>query len=184
MMLTNSFHKTIVGLFVATWVLILVPSIASTQDTLYKLYTDPEGRFSFEYPATMKVQSPNNDEVKVYHPGAGLRISVFVEKRPAKSKLTAQNLLAASKKQLEEEARDVSVMGEGKLPKLEGSQGYVVVSFRDAKGTQLVQMVQYYVAEDRFLQMTIADRAQGYKNLEPVVQKVHHSLKIIKSQLK
>ncbi len=162
-MLNNTLRKTIVGFFIGIWLLILVPATGSAQDTLYKLYTDPEGRFSFEYPATMKIQSPSNDEVKVYHPEAGLRISVFLEKRPGKSKLTAPNLLAASKKQLEEEARDVSVLGQGKLPKLEGSQGYIVVSFRDAKSTQLVQMVQYYVADDRFLQMTIADRAQGYK---------------------
>jgi hypothetical protein len=182
--LKSALSKTILGLFLGTWLLVLFPATGLAQDARYKQYIDPEGRFSFEYPATMKVQSANNDEVKVYHPGAGFRISVFVEKHPGKSKLTAPNLLAASKKQLEEQASDVSVIGQGKLPGIEGSQGYIVVSFRDARGTRLVQTVQYYVVDDRFLQMTIADRAEGYKNLEPVVQRVHNSLKILKPQLK
>jgi hypothetical protein len=183
-MLQRALSKTIVGLFLGLWLLMLFPAGAAAQDARYKQYIDPEGRFSFEYPATMKVQSPHNDEVKVYHPGAGFRISVFVEKRPGKSKLTAPNLLAASKKQLEQQASDVSVIGQGKLPGIEGSHGYIVVSFRDERGTRLVQMVQYYVVDDRFLQMTIADRAEGYRNLEPVVQRVHNSLKILKPQLK
>lgn len=183
-MWNNTLSITIAGLFLGACLLMLPPATGLAQDALYKHYTDPEGRFGFDYPSTMKVQTPSNDEVKVYHPGAGFRITVFVEKSPGKSKLTASNLLAASKKQLEEEAREVSVIGQGKLPGIDGSQGYIVVSFRDARGTRLVQMVQYYVADDRFLQMTIADRAEGYKNLEPVVQKVHNSLKILKPQLK
>jgi len=153
-------------------------------DALYKKYTDPNGRFSFEYPATMNVQSANADEVKVTHPGASFRITVFVEQRQGKSKLTAADLLDWSKKRLQEEMKNVSVLGEGKLQGLEGSQGYIAVSFTDKKGIQLVQMVQYYVAEDRFLQMTISDRPEGFKNLQTVIQKVHQSLKILNPKLK
>jgi len=161
-----------------------VPGKGIGDEALYKKYTDPNGRFSFEYPATMNVQSSNADEVKVIHPGASFRITVFVEQRQGKSKLTAADLLALSKKRLQEEMKNVSVLGEGKLPSLEGSQGYVAVSFTDKKGMQLVQMVQYYVAEDRFLQMTISDRPEGFKNLQTVIQKVHQSLKILNPKLK
>jgi hypothetical protein len=154
------------------------------QEALYKQYVDPAGRFSFEYPATMNLQSTSNDEVKIYHPAASFRISVFVGQRQGQSKLTADVLLAALKKRLQEEMKNVSVLGEGKLAGLQGSQGYVAVSFTDKKGTQLVQMVQYYVSEDCFLQMTISDRPEGFKNLETVIRKIHQSLKILKPKLK
>jgi hypothetical protein len=154
------------------------------QEALYEQYLDPAGRFSFEYPATMKLQSKGIDEVKIYHPAASFRISVFVEQRRGGSNLTAEVLLAALKKRLKEEMKNVSVLGEGKLPGLQGSQGYVAVSFTDKKGTQLVQMVQYYVSEDRFLQMTISDRPEGFKNLETVIRRIQQSLKILKPKLK
>ncbi len=154
------------------------------QEPLYKQYLDPAGRFSFEYPATMKLEAANKDEVKVYHPAASCRISVFIEQRQGKSNLTADILLAVLKKRLQEEMKNVSVLGEGKLAGLKGSQGYIAVSFTDKKGTQLVQLVQYYVSEDRFLQMTISDRPEGFKNLETVIRKIHQSLKILNPKLK
>ncbi len=154
------------------------------QEALYKQYIDPAGRFSFEYPATMKLETVSNDEVKIYHPAASFRISTFVGQIQGKSKLTADLLLAALKKRLQEEMKNVSVLGEGKLAGLQGSQGYVAVSFTDKKGVGLVQMVQYYVADDRFLQMTISDRPEGFKNLEIVIRKIHQSLKILKPKLK
>ena len=98
--------------------------------------------------------------------------------------MTADILLAVLKKRLQEEMKNVSVLGEGKLANLKGSQGYVAVSFTDKKGTQLVQMVQYDVSEDRFLQMTISDRPEGFKNLETVIRKIHQSLKILNPKLK
>jgi hypothetical protein len=85
---------------------------------------------------------------------------------------------------LQEEMKKVSVLGEGKLEGLQGSQGYVAASFTNQKGVQMVQMVQYYVSEDRFLQMTFSDRAEGFKNLETVIRKIHQSLKILKPKLK
>jgi hypothetical protein len=154
------------------------------QEAPYKLYVDPAGRFSFEYPATMKLQSTSDNEVRIYHPAASFSISVFVEQKQGNSNLTADALLAALKKTLREEMKSVSVLGEGKLAGLQGSQGYVAISFTNKKGIQMVQMVQYYVAEGRFLRMTLTDRAEGFKNLEPVIRKIHQSLKILKPKLK
>ncbi len=162
----------------------LIARDSSGQDPLYRQYLDPAGRFSFEYPATMKLEMVSNDEVRVYHPAASFRISVFLEQRQGKRNLTAETMLAILKKRLQEEMKNVSVLGQGKLPDLSGSQGYIAVSFTDKKGIQLIQMVQYYVSEDRFLQMTISDRPAGFKNLETVIRKVQQSLKILKPKLK
>lgn len=157
---------------------------ALAKETPYKQYTDPGRRFLFDYPATMKVKTAGRDEVQIYHPDASFRISVYIEKLKHKPRRTAQDLLTALKKELEKENKEVAVLGEGKLEGLPGSQGFVVVSFRDKKGTQLVQLVQYYVAENACLQMTISDRPWGFKNLEPVIKKVHQSLRIIDPTLK
>jgi hypothetical protein len=183
-MLSKRTRPTIEFLFLVLSVCCFISDHSSGQEALYKQYVDPEGRFSFEYPATMKLETANNDEVKVYHPAASFRISVFVERRQVKSDLTADILLAVLKKRLQEEMKNVAVLGEGKLANLKGSQGYVAVSFTDKKGTQLVQMVQYYVSEDRFLQMTISDRPEGFKNLETVIRTIHQSLKILNPKLK
>jgi hypothetical protein len=156
----------------------------TTDEALYKQYTDPGRRFLFDYPATMKVRSADPNEVHIFHPAASFRIAVYVEKRKTKSGRTAQDLLTAFKKELEKENKDVSLLGEGKLEGLSGSQGFVVVSFKDRKGTQFVQLVQYYVTENASLQMTISDRPWGFKNLEPVIKKVHQSLRIIDPTLK
>ncbi len=162
----------------------LISDHSSGQEALYKQYVDPAGRFSFEYPATMKLAAAPKDEVTVYHPATLFRVSVFVRQLQGKSNLTADVLLAVWKKALQEEMKNVSVLGEGKLSGIQGSQGYVAVSFTDKKGVQLVQMVQYYVSEDRYLQMIISDRPEGFKNLETVIRKIHQSLKILNPKLK
>lgn len=146
-------------------------------------YMDPEQRFSFDYPSTMKVRASGNDEVKVTHPGATLRITVLVEKRRQTATASAELLLDAFKKTLKAEMKDAAVLEEGKLAGLEGSQGYIVCSFKDLRGIQLVQLVQYYVTKDRVLQMTISDRPEGFKNLEKVVRKIHQSLRILNPKL-
>lgn len=146
-------------------------------------YTDPLRRFIFDYPATMKVQASKPDEVKIFHPGATFRITVFVEKRPRTTSTKAEDLLEAFKKKLKEEMKDVSIIQEGKLPHLQGSQGYVICSFKNAKGLQLVQLVQYYVTRDRLLQLTVSDLPQGFKNLWQVIEKIHHSLRIVNPDL-
>jgi hypothetical protein len=152
---------------------------AAGDEARYIQYTDPGRRFIFDYPSTMQVKSTGPDDVQVFHQAASFRISVFVERRKNRPDLTAEDLLTALKKALEKETKDFSVLGEGKLEGLPESQGYVVVSFRDTKGTQLVQLVQYYVAAKACLQMTISDRPWGFKNLEPVIKKVHRSLRIV-----
>jgi|WetSurMetagenome_2_1015567.scaffolds.fasta_scaffold242264_1 hypothetical protein len=153
------------------------------EQALYKQYTDPQRRFILDYPATMKVRSPSPDEVQFYHPGASFRISVFVEKSRAKPRLRAEDLVAALTKELKDQMKAVTVLGEGKLVGLEGSQRYVMISYKDAKGRDRVDLVQYYVTENRILQLTISDSPVGFKNLEPVIRRIHHSLRIIDPQL-
>ncbi len=147
-------------------------------------YIDPEQRFSFDYPSTMKVHTAGNDEVRITHPGATLRITVLIEKRRRTATASAELLLDAFKKTLKAEMKDAAVLEEGKLPGLEGSQGYIVCSFTDLRGIKLVQLVQYYVTEDRVLQMIISDRPEGFKNLEKVIRKIHQSLRILNPKLK
>jgi hypothetical protein len=154
------------------------------EDTGFTRYTDPEQRFSFEYPSTMKIRAAGDNEVRVIHPGATLRIMILVEKRRRPGTASADLLLAAFKKTLKAEMKDVAVLEEGKLAGLPGAQGYIICSFKDLRGIQLVQLVQYYVTEDRVLQMTISDRPEGFKNLVKVVRKIHRSLRILKPGLK
>jgi hypothetical protein len=146
-------------------------------------YTDPQHRFLFDYPAKMKLDATNPDEIKIYHPDASLRITVFVQKRQAKSKPDADSLLEAFKKNLKEQSKDVGFMEQGKLQSLSGAQGYLICSFKNAKGTNLVQLVQYYVSTDKLLQMTISDKPQGFKNLLPLIRKIHESLRIVNPAL-
>jgi hypothetical protein len=150
----------------------------------FKQYTDARGRFTFDYPASMQVQVVGQDEVKVQHPGATIRITVFVEERPRRKVPEAPVLLEAFKKKLQEDMKDPKILEEGVLPGLKGSQGYVICVFRDRRDMQLVQLVQYYVTEDRLLQMIISDRPEGFKNLEKVIRQIHHSLRITKPDLK
>jgi hypothetical protein len=182
-MTTFSFVPRNLWLITALLAALATCAFAAGTGAAYKQYTDPGKRFIFDYPSTMEVLSENPDAVKVFHPSVSFRISVFIEKRKTKSMRTAEEFVAAFRKRLEEEMSNVTVLGQGKLNGLEGSQAFLVVSFRDAKGVQLVQLVQYYVAEERFLQMTISDRPEGFKNLETVIRRVHNSLKVIDANL-
>lgn len=176
--------QSLAAWLVAISMLILLPPLPlNAAEPGFSQYTDPGRRFMFDYPSTMRVQVSNPDEVKIFHPGATLRITVFVEKRPRATAAKAQDLLAAFNKKLKEEMQDVSILQEGKLESLEGSQGYVICSFKNRKGIQLVQLVQYYVTKDRLLQMTISDLPQGFKNLWKVIDKIHRSLRIINPDL-
>ncbi len=176
--------QSIAALLVAIVMLILLrPLPINAAEPGFTQYTDRGRRFIFDYPSTMKVQVSNSDEVKIFHPGATLRITVFVEKRPRSTTAKARDLLAAFNKKLKEEMKDVSIIQEGKLEHLEGSQGYVICSFKNRKGIHLVQLVQYYVTKDRLLQMTVSDLPQGFKNLWKVIDKIHRSLRIINPDL-
>jgi hypothetical protein len=176
--------QSLAASLVAIAMLVLLPPLPlSAAEPGFTQYTDPGRRFMFDYPSTMKVQVSNSDEVKIFHPGATLRITVFVEKRPRATKATARDLLAAFNKKLKEEMKDVSIIQEGKLENLGGSQGYVICSFKNRKGIHLVQLVQYYVTKDRLLQMTISDLPRGFKNLWKVIDNIHRSLRIINPDL-
>ncbi|MFZ5866107.1 MAG: hypothetical protein ACOYXY_09525 [Thermodesulfobacteriota bacterium] len=167
---------------------LLSVNAASGADRQYARYPDPQGRFSFSYPATMKVEKPGPDEVKIYHPGATLRINVFVEKRKQKqadkpSTPQVQPLLEALKVRLKQEMTDATVLEEGHLPGPKDRQGYLICYFVDRKATKHVQLVQYFVTERSLLQMVISDHPIGFKNLQEVIRKVHGSLEVKQDKL-
>lgn len=161
-----------------------IPSHGDATPSGFKRYVDPLKRFSFDYPATMNVKTAGPNEVKVSHPKATLLITVFIEDRPHRTVPSASVLLEAFKKKLREEMKEIKVLEEGELPDLKGSQGYVICVFRDNRNLQIVQLVQYYVTEDRLLQMIISDRPEGFRNLQKVIRQVHQSLRIAKPALK
>jgi hypothetical protein len=165
-------------------ILFLIFKTAAFAAEGFSQYTDPEKRFIFDYPSTMKVDVPNKDEVLISHPGASLRIAVFVQTRKTKGPANADLFIEAFKKNLKDEMKEGALLEQGKSPSLQGAQGYVVCSFKNNKGTQLIQLVQYYVTEDRVLQMTISDRPAGFKNLEKVIKRIHYSLRVVNPQLK
>lgn len=132
----------------------------------------------------MQVVAPNPDEVKVSHPKATLRITLFIEERPKKAVPTSQALLDTIKKRLKDELKGATILEEGTLPGIKGAQGYVICFFKDRRDMELVQLLQYYVTEDRLLQMIISDRPEGFKNLQKVIRQIHQSLKILKPDLK
>ena len=74
--------------------------------------------------------------------------------------------------------KGASIVEEGKLPGSGDSQGYLICSFLDQRGIKHVQLVQWFVGEERVLQMIVSDRARGFRNLEKVIRKIHRSLTI------
>jgi hypothetical protein len=167
-------------LFTALW----SPNKALSVEPGFKQYTDPSRRFILDYPATMRVSAPSANEVSIYHPRATLKIHIFVEKRPRKTVADAKTLLETFKRKLREEKKDVMILEEGKLPGLEGSQGYLICSFKNHRGIRVVQLVQYYVTQDRLLLLIISDRVEGFKNLATVIRKIHRSLRIVDPKLR
>ncbi|MEW6347566.1 MAG: hypothetical protein AB1646_00765 [Thermodesulfobacteriota bacterium] len=156
-----------------------LPYEASAQDSAFKRYKDPGRRFSFDYPSSMQVQNNGRNEVKVFHPGAGLRIMVSVEKRKSSQKQDVKPILDALKKQLEKENKEVSILKEGKhLGVEDDSQGYLVCAFKDERGLLWVQLVQYFLTKDSIIRLIISDRAEGFKNLLKVVARVHESFTV------
>ncbi len=131
----------------------------------------------------MTVKSPGPDEVKIFHPAATFRISAFVQDRSKKSTPKAEDVTDLFEK-LKQEMKDCTVLEQGKLAGLDGVQGYNIYSFKDHRGMELVQLVQYHIAEDRVLQMIISDRTEGFKNLEKVIRKIHNSLKVLNTKLR
>ncbi|MFH0825322.1 MAG: hypothetical protein V2B18_21430 [Pseudomonadota bacterium] len=146
-------------------------------------YKDPGGRFSFEYPNTMTPRNSDPDEVTLFHPKAGLRISVFVEKRRTKGPAQVKPLIEALKKGTGEDGKSVEVLKEGKLPGWSDAQGYVVCTFKARKDLELVQMIQYYVSGTHILQMIVSDRPEGFKNLVQVIERIHRSLRVVEGKI-
>lgn len=167
-------------LFAALW----APNDGLSVEPGFKQYTDPSRRFILDYPATMRVSAPSVNEVIIYHPRATLRVRIFVEKRPRKTVADAKTVLETFKRKLKEEKKDVTILEEGTLPGLEGSQGYLICSFKNRKGISLVQLVQYFVTQDRLLLLIISDRVEGFKNLAAVIRKIHRSLRIVDPKLR
>jgi hypothetical protein len=150
----------------------------------YKKFVDPSGRYALEYPATMSPDSVNVDEFKFIHPEASLRITIIVQPRTQKGIIDEQALLDSLKQNLAENSQDASIVEEGRLPGLPGKQGYFVCSFKDKRGVKVMQLVQYYVSNDKMLQLIISDRPQGFINVEKVIRRIHRSLKVLKPDLK
>ena len=96
-----------------------VPPIgaATGSDSGYKRYEDPSGRFSFEYPATMKIRATSADHVKVWHPKATLRINIFVQKRPRKRDPRVRPVLEALKSGLKQDMKEALEYGSEKFVK-------------------------------------------------------------------
>ncbi len=164
-------------------VVLALVALASAAEVLYKRYTDSKGRFAFEYPSTMEVRRPGPDEVKIYHPKASLRISVFLENRPTKKPADVRPFLDALETQLKRDKQDVKILEQGHLPGPKDRQGYLICYFVESGGAKRVQLVQYFVSETRVLQMVIFDHPEGFKNLHPVIRHIHRSLEIIKPTL-
>jgi hypothetical protein len=160
---------------------VVISGTVSGQDGFTK-YADPAGRFTFDYPTTMTLKTAGENEVKIFHPAATLRISVFIQDRQKKGPVTAETVADLFRK-LKQEMKDSSILEEGKIKGLDGTQGYTILLYKDHRGLQLVQLVQYYIADERVLQMVISDRTEGFKNLEKVIRKIHNSLKILKPSL-
>lgn len=160
----------------------LIASSPTTQQG-YKKYIDPAGRFSFDYPAAMRCDPVTADEVKFSHPSASLRIAILVEPRQSRKPLDSDALRESFKKNLQESSKDAVILEEGRLPDLLEVQGYLVCSFKDKNGRKIMQLVQYYVSQDKMFQMIISDRPQGFFNVEKVIRHVHRSLKIMKPSL-
>jgi len=177
-------YKVIAIIIIQMLLLLIICSSAIATEEGYTQYKDPQGRFTIDYPATMKIQRLSPDEIKIFHPEATLRIHVSIEKRPKKGAPDAQIHLAALKTKLKEDMKDVVILEEGKVPKITGAQGYIICSFRDSRGTRVVQLVQYYIADERLLRLIVSDKPQGFKNLEKVIRSIHHSLRILTPELK
>lgn len=173
------------------WILLLAASLGSPSNNTfayaaqdgYKKYIDLAGRFSFDYPASMRCNRVTADEVTFSHPSASLRIAVLVEPRQNKKILDPRTLLESLKKNLAEGSKDATILEQGRLPEIPGVQGYFVCTFKDEKGRKVMQLVQYYISLDKMFQMIISDRPQGFMNVEKVIRNVHRSLKILKPSL-
>ncbi len=156
---------------------------AAPNNSAFKTYTDPLKRFSIKFPSTMKVEEPNPDEIRIYHPNATFRINISIENRLKKGPPDATAFIKAFKQNLKLETKQPEILKEGSSKNIKGAQAYLIYAFTDKRGIRLMQLYQYYATEDRFLQLIITDRVEGFKNLEKIISEIHESFKILKPRL-
>ncbi len=192
--LVNKKVKTDNGrLYISSMILVLFLVISilpsgnlsdASETSAFKTYTDPSKRFSIKFPSTMKVEEPNPDEIRIYHPNATFRINISIENRLKKGPPDATAFIKAFKQNLKLETKQAEILKEGSSKNIKGAQAYLIYAFTDKRGIRLMQICQYYATEDRFLQLIITDRIEGFRNLEKIISEIHESFKILKPNLK
>jgi hypothetical protein len=173
----------ILVLFLMAWGFPSHNALAAAGSKAFKTYTDPLKRFSIKFPATMKVEEPNPDEIRIYHPNATFRINISIENRLKKGPPDATAFIKAFKQNLKLETKQPEILKEGSSKNIKGAQAYLIYAFTDKRGIRLMQLCQYYATEDRFLQLIITDRIEGFRNLEKIITEIHESFKILKPNL-
>ncbi len=157
---------------------------AAPNTNAFKTFKDPLNRFSIKFPATMKVEDSNPDEIRIYHPNATFRINITIEKRLKKGPPDATAFINAFKQNLKLETQQPEILKEGRSKTIKGAQAYLICAFTDKRGIRLMQLCQYFATEDRFLQLIIMDKIEGFKNLEKIISEIHDSFTILKPDLK
>lgn len=170
--------------FLLLTVFFLVSSNVLATSNAFVPYKDSLGRFSLDFPGTMQVQAKNPDDVLIFHPNATFRINILIEKRPKKVQPDATAFMNAFKENLKQEAKQSEILKEGRSTSIDGAQAYLIYTFTDKRGIRMMQLCQFYATEDLFLQLIINDRAEGFKNLEQVISRIHESFRILKPDLK
>ena len=97
--------------------------------------------------------------------------------------LTRQHLSKLLNRNLKLETKQPEILKEGSSKNIKGAQAYLIYAFTDKRGIRLMQLCQYYATEDRFLQLIITDRIEGFRNLEKIISEIHESFKILKPNL-
>ena len=173
----------ILVLFLMAWGFPSHNALAAAGSKAFKTYTDPLKRFSIKFPATMKVEESNPDEIRIYHPNATFRINISIENRLKKGPPDTTAFIKAFKPNLKLETKQLEILKEGSSKNIKGAQAYLIYAFTDKRGIRLMQLCQYYATEDRFLQLIITDRIEGFRNLEKIISEIHESFKILKPNL-
>ncbi len=150
----------------------------------FKRFIDPKARYELQYPATMEIEFNGPDQVRIFHPRAPFRIHVFIEKRRQPGKPDSTALLTSLAGRLEKEMGKIEILDAKSPIKGDKRHGYAVFRFKNSRGVDLTQLVRYFVAKDRVLQLIISDKSKGYANIKPIFDKTCNSLKIFKESLK
>lgn len=183
---SGNFYITsiITALILVVLIFLSVALSGAPSDGSFKIFKDKLNRFSIKIPVTMEIHYSNPDEIRIYHPKATFRINISIEKRLKEGKPDATAFMQAFKQNLKLETNQLKILKEGQSSTLPGAQAYLIYSYADKRGIRLMQLYQYYATNDRFFQLFITDRVEGFKNLEKVISDIHGSLKILKPDLK